>query len=507
MSDRPFDLLVIGGGINGAGIACDAAGRGLAVALAEQDDLASATSSASSKLIHGGLRYLEHYEFRLVREALNEREVLLAKAPHLVRPLRFILPHRAGMRPAWMLRLGLLLYDHLGRRVSLPGSRGVDLARDPVGAPLRAEFDKGFSYYDCRVDDARLVVLNAVQAAEKGARVLTRHRLVRAARRDGLWQADLADRRDGGARTVLARALVNATGPWVAVTLDGALARPAGRKVRLIKGSHILVPRLYEGEHAYILQHGDGRVVFVLPYEDAYSLIGTTDVPFDGDPAAAKIEAAEIDYLCATVADYFRREVKPADVVWSYAGVRPLHDDEAEDDPSALSRDYALELEAEAGQAPLLSVYGGKVTTYRRLAEEALEQLAPHLPAMGPAWTRKAALPGGEFTGGTGALAEELGRSYPGIERTYLEALARRHGTRARLVLGDAKTDADLGADFGAGLRAREIDYLCAAEWAESADDILWRRSKIGLRLDASGRRALEAYLAGDSVPRATTTS
>lgn len=490
---------MIGGGVNGAGIAADAAGRGLAVVLAEQDDLAGATSSASSKLVHGGLRYLEHYEFRLVREALSEREVLLAKAPHIIWPLKFVLPHRSGMRPAWMLRAGLFLYDHLGRRTRLGKSAAVDLARGALGEPLDASLKRGFAYYDCWVDDARLVVSNAMQAAQNGARILTRHRLLEATRQEGGWQARLLDRREDRVITVGARALVNATGPWVEATLDRTPRIPNRRKVRLVKGSHIVVPRLYAGDHAYILQHDDGRIVFVLPYEGAYSLIGTTDIAFDGDPATATITADEIAYLTAAVGRYFKTEVRPADVVWSYAGVRPLHDDEA-DDPSAVTRDYVLDLDAADDAAPLLSIYGGKITTYRRLAEQAVDHLAPFFPGMGPSWTETAALPGGDFANGDfSSLVSGLAARYPGLAPDYLAGLARRHGSLAAAVLGDARAVADLGTDFGGGLYSREVDYLRANEWALTADDVLWRRTKCGLHMDAAARAMVAEYLGIDS--------
>jgi len=495
--ETALDLLVVGGGINGAGIACDAAGRGLSVALVEQDDLAAATSSASSKLIHGGLRYLEQFEFRLVREALAEREVLLGKAPHIIRPLRFVLPRRRDMRPAWMLRLGLFLYDHLARRDRLPGSCGLDLGRDPAGAPLKPEFRRGFAYYDCRVDDARLVVLNAMQAAEKGARVLTRHRLVRARRSDGVWRAEVEDRRTNATLTLAARALVNAAGPWVDHVLSDVLGLAVGRHVRLVKGSHIVVPKLHDGDDAYILQHRDGRVTFVLPYEGGYSLIGTTDLGFDGDPAGVAPSAEEVAYLVEAVHHYFRAPVDLTDVVWSYAGVRPLYDDR-EADLSAVTRDYVLDLDGDRARPPALSVFGGKITTYRRLAEEALELLAPFFPGLGPAWTAGSTLPGGDLpVGGLDALVAALAGSYPRLPADYLSALARRHGTLAGAVLADARTEADLGRDFGAGLRAREIDYMRSNEWAKTAADVLWRRSKCGLHMAPEARAAVEAYLAG----------
>ena len=491
-----IDLLIVGGGINGAGIACDAAGRGLSVLLCEQDDLAAATSSASSKLIHGGLRYLEHFAFRLVREALIEREVLLGKAPHIIRPLRFVLPHNRSMRPAGIISLGLFLYDHLGPHPRLPNSHAIDLASTVEGAPLAGSFVKGFVYPDCQVDDARLVVLNAMAAAAKGAGVCTRTRFLGARRTDGLWQARLLERGSGSGSEyeVRARALVNAAGPWVQEVAGGVLGGGNGHRVRLVKGSHLVVPRLYEGDHAYILQSPDRRVVFVIPYEERFSLIGTTDVPV-GNPGQVRMDAAEAGYLCDVVNAYFKTPLAPADAVWSFAGVRPLFDDEA-GNPSAVSRDYVLDLEAGTGEAPLLSVFGGKITVYRRLAEHALDQLRPHLPAMGPAWTADYPLPGGDLPGGDfDAHVGRLATAYPALDPATLRRLAKRHGSRAADVLGDAKLMADLGTAFGGGLFAREVDYLMAHEWASSADDILWRRTKAGLHVTHNQHRALAEYV------------
>ncbi len=501
--DQVFDVLIVGGGINGAGIACDAAGRGLSVLLCEQGDLGQATSSASSKLIHGGLRYLEYYEFRLVREALAEREVLLAKAPHIIRPLRFVLPLGEGMRPAWLVRLGLFLYDHIGPHPNLPNSRSVDLTSDPFGAPLRPHLKKGFAYSDCWVDDARLVVLNAIGAAQRGATILPRTKLAAARRTDGLWEARLEDRQSGETHTVHARTMVNATGPWVQLLrrqILGTGGDSAGTKVRLVKGSHIVVPRLHEGDHAYILQNPDRRVVFVLPFENRFSLIGTTEVPFHGDPGSAGMDAEEVSYLCAAVGAYFARPVVPADSVWSFTGVRPLIGDEAED-PSALTRDYTLELDTAIGGAPLLSVIGGKITTYRRLAEQALARLNPYLSGMGRPWTARAALPGGDMAGGDmaggglDALVRDLASTYFALDTSYLHALARRHGSLCAAVLGDARKAADLGPDFGAGLYGREVDYLVRREWARTAEDVLWRRTKCGLQMSQAARRAVGEYM------------
>jgi glycerol-3-phosphate dehydrogenase len=497
LPDGPVDLLVIGGGINGAGIARDAAGRGLKVVLAERDDLASATSSASTKLVHGGLRYLEHYEFRLVREALAEREVLLALAPHIVRPLTFVMPHVPALRPAWLIRAGLFLYDHLGGRRRLPASRGLDLDRDPAGRPLKPEITRGFAYADCWVDDARLVVLNALDAAARGATILTRTACVGARRDGGLWRATLADS-SGTRREIAARAVVNATGPWVREVVTGTLGLPAANAVRLVKGSHIVTRRLFEGEQAYILQNDDRRVVFAIPYEDDFTLIGTTDLAVDASAAAAPaIDAAEIDYLCRAVSRYFRRAVAASDVVWTYSGVRPLYDD-GRTDPSAVTRDYVLDLDRGGdGAAPALSVYGGKITTYRRLAEQVMATLAPFLPAAGASWTATRPLPGGELgTPDFASFLAELERRYPGLPARQLRALARRHGSRAIRLIGEARTPADLGIDFAGGLCAREAEWLIAEEWAREPDDILWRRTKCGLHMSAEERRRFAEWMA-----------
>ncbi len=491
------DLLIVGGGINGAGIACDAAGRGLSVVLCEQGDLAGGTSSASSKLIHGGLRYLEHGEFRLVRESLAEREVLLAKAPHIARPLDFVLPLGPGARPAWMIRLALMVYDRLADHPRLADSRPVFLRRHAAGEPLRKSLRRGFVYSDCWVDDARLVVLNALSAAANGATVLTGTRLVSAWRGDAMWQARLEDTAGGGRRTVRARVLVNAAGPWVGEVRERIRGAGRGRTLRLVKGSHMVVPRLHSGDHAYILQNTDRRVVFVLPYEGRYSLIGTTEVAFDGLPGVVAMEPGEAAYLCDAVNRYFATPISPGDAVWSYSGIRPLLDDDA-GNPSAVSRDYRLDLETADGAAPLLTVHGGKITTYRRLAEQALGRLAPYLPGTSKAWTASAPLPGGDLPGeDLAAYAARLAAERPGLDAAYLGALAGRHGTLAETVLGDAAGEGDLGLDFGGGLRQREVDYLVACEWARTAEDILWRRTKCGLHMDEVARSRLAAYLDG----------
>ncbi len=491
-----YDLLVVGGGINGAGIARDAAGRGLRVLLCEQHDLASHTSSASTKLIHGGLRYLEQREFRLVGKALAEREVLLRTAPHIIWPLRFVLPHQPHLRPAWLIRLGLFLYDHLdfGKRKLLPGSEGVDLRQHPAGAPLVAELAKGFVYSDGWVQDARLVVLNAIDAAGRGAEVLTRTRCESARREGGVWKATLR-LADGSAREVTARALVNAAGPWVGRFLGEAVQLRRPRALRLVKGSHIVVPKLFEHGYAYIFQQPDQRIVFAIPYEGDFTLIGTTDVEYHGDPAEVAIDADETAYLCEAANRYFAKPIAPSDVVWSYSGVRPLLDD-ASGRASEVTRDYLLDLDAGDG-APLLSVFGGKITTYRKLAEEALDRLAPKLGCEAGAWTGEdAPLPGGDIADAdfAGFLAR-FRAEYRWLPDALALRLARAYGTRAARVLGAATSLEGLGEHFGAGLTAAEVDYLVREEWARTAEDILWRRSKLGLRLDAEQRAKLEHHL------------
>lgn len=494
-----YDIAVIGGGINGSGIAADASGRGLSVLLAEKGDLGQGTSSASSKLIHGGLRYLEHYEFRLVREALQEREVLLAKAPHIIWPLRFVLPHVPAMRSKAMLQLGLFIYDHLATRKAIPSSRRIDLSRDPSGAPLKREFSSAFSYWDCWVDDARLVVLNARAAAAKGATILTRADVRQALVRDGLWQ--LAIDTQAGRQTILARVLVNAAGPWAGqLGTRFALATEremAGGSLRLVKGSHIVVARPWSGEHAYLLQSSDGRVVFALPFEERFTLIGTTDVPFVGDPGDAAITPDEERYLLDAANRFLKRGLASSDVVWRYAGVRPLYDD-ASENPSTVTRDYHLRLTVARHRPALLTVLGGKLTTYRRLAEAALERLAPHLPPHGPAWTRNSQLPGAALgPGGTEALLAGLARLAPQLDRAYLARLVRRYGSEAPDVLGDARAPTDLGFRIGAVLSEREVVHLRRHEWAASADDVLWRRTKAGLHLDAGERASASELIAG----------
>jgi glycerol-3-phosphate dehydrogenase len=478
------DLLVVGGGINGAGIARDAAGRGLSVLLCEQDDLASHTSSASTKLIHGGLRYLEYREFGLVRKALQERETLLRAAPHIIWPLRFVMPYVPNLRPAWMIRAGLYLYDHLARRELLPGSRGVDLRRHPAGAPLVDSIRRGFVYSDGWVDDARLVVLNALDAHERGARILTRTRLARATRVDGEWRAQLV-REERSTLHVRARALANAAGPWVGELLRDALGHGANQGVRLVKGSHIVTPRLFQHDHAYIFQNPDKRIIFAIPYEHEYTLIGTTDIEYTGDPAKVTIDADEIQYLCDSINRYFKQQISAADVAWTYSGVRPLLEDENADDPSAVTRDYRLELDTQSDEAPLLSVFGGKITTYRKLAEEAVDALAQALQRSNPAWTAGAPLPGGEIAHADfGRFATEFEQQHPWLPADLARRYARAYGTRASRVIGTATSLAELGHAFAPGLYEAELRYLREAEWACTAQDVLWRRTKRGLHVE-----------------------
>ena len=490
-----FDLLVVGGGINGVGIARDAVGRGLRVLLCEKDDLGSATSSASSKLIHGGLRYLETYEFRLVRESLAEREVLLRLVPHIAWPLRFVLPHNKLLRPTWMIRTGLFLYDNLAGRSRLPGSKKLDLKHGPQGAPLKADFITGFEYSDCWVEDSRLVVLNAMDAAARGAAILPRWTCVSARPDNGNWRALLRSAQ-GETREVSARMLVNATGPWVGEFLQHGLGRNAESRLRLVKGSHIVVPKLYDGPHAYILQNVDRRIVFVIPYEQDFTLIGTTDVPFDSDPAVVGIDQTEVAYLCEVVTRYFSSPIRPADVVWTYSGVRPLYNNSAAN-PSAITRDYVFDVTGGSDGTPvLLSIFGGKITTYRRLAEHAMGKLAPFIPGLKPAWTRDAPLPGGDMPGADFDLFfEQFRRRHPWLTDALARRYARTYGTLAERVLSGAKSESELGQHFGAGLYEREVAYLVEHEWALTPEDILWRRSKLGLHVEPDVTDRLSEWL------------
>jgi len=504
------DVLIVGGGINGCGIARDLAGRGWRVVLCEKDDLASHTSSSSTKLIHGGLRYLEYYEFSLVRKALQEREVLLKSAPHIMWPLRFVMPHDPSMRPAWMIRIGLFMYDHLARREVLPGSRSVDLRAHAAGKPLKAQYKRGFIYSDGWVDDARLVVLNALDAKVRGAEILTRTRCVNAQRDAGGWTATLLGT-DGAKRTLRARAVVNAAGPWAESFLRGVAQSAKGealatKSLRLVKGSHIVVPRLFEHDHAYIFQNPDKRIIFAIPYQDEFTLIGTTDIELTGDdPGAARIAQEEVEYLCTQASRYFEKPIAPSDVVWTYSGVRPLLDDDS-GDPSAVTRDYMLESNTTA--APLLSVWGGKITTFRKLAEDAADEVGRMLGQSAqqrPAWTDGAFLAGGDLSSWIGAarrpdddferFVEAVQARHPWLGSHLARRLARAYGARIADLLGDAKAIPDLGCEVAPGLHERELRFLQDNEWAVSAEDVLWRRSKLGLHYTPEQREQVARWL------------
>ncbi|HWT30919.1 MAG TPA: glycerol-3-phosphate dehydrogenase [Propylenella sp.] len=497
MRQAPYDVAVIGGGINGCGIARDAAGRGLSVYLCEKGDLAGATSSASTKLIHGGLRYLEYYEFRLVREALREREVLWRIAPHIIRPLRFVLPHQQGLRPAPLIRLGLFLYDHIGGRKLLPPTRRIDLTEDPAGEPLKPQFRRAFEYSDCWVEDSRLVVLNAMDASARGAIIETRTEMLNADRRAGMWVFTVRDAVTGAARQVKARVLVNAAGPWVAQVTTDRIGLPINAPVRLVKGSHIIVPKIFGHERAYIFQNADRRIVFAIPYERDFTLIGTTDIDYVGDPGEPRITDAEVDYLCAAASEYFEAPIRPGNVVRTYSGVRPLYDDGASE-AKAATRDYVLNVDGADGQPPLLTIFGGKITTYRRLAEAALDKLAPYLAGLAAPWTATEPLPGGDFpVTGLDAEVAALQALCPPCRPDHARRLVHAYGTRARLIVDGVRRDADWGEIFGADLTEREVRYLMEHEWALTADDVLWRRSKLGLRLSREEAHRLDEWMQG----------
>lgn len=494
--DRVYDIFVVGGGINGCGIARDAAGRGYSVALAEMKDFASGTSSGSTKLIHGGLRYLEHYEFRLVREALMEREVLWSMAPHVIWPMRFVLPfQKGGLRPAWLIRLGLFLYDHIGGRKLLPATKTLDMTRDPAGKPLKSLFRKAFEYSDGWVDDARLVVLNARDAANRGATILARTRVASARREGGLWVIETEDTATGARQVLKARMIVNAAGPWVDDVLAGAIGRNDAHNVRLVQGSHIVVRKKFDDPRAYFFQNPDGRIMFAIPYEDDFTLIGTTDRDYKADPRNVKISDEEVTYLCDAVSEYFSEPVRPEDIVWTYSAVRPLYDDGASKAQEA-TRDYVLRLEAEAGQAPLLNIFGGKLTTYRRLGESALEKIAEGIGSKGKKWTAGSSLPGGDFPA-TGYEAEvgELKRRFTFLGDRHARRLVRLYGTSAKRIVGEALSYADMGKCFGHDLYEAEVRWLMAQEWARHAEDVLWRRTKLGLRLTSEEAAGLEDYM------------
>jgi len=489
-----FDIFVIGGGINGASVARDAVGRGFSVMLAEMNDLASGTSSAATKLVHGGLRYLEHYEFRLVHEALAEREVLWANAPHIIKPLRFVLPHHKGLRPAVVLRAGLAMYDYMGGRKLLPPTKTLNLTQDPTGKPLKPGYRTGFEYSDCWVDDARFVALNARDAADRGAVIRTRTKVTSARRENGHWAIELRSA-DGASETVTAKLLVNAAGPWVDHVITGTMGKNGAHNVRLVKGSHIVVKKLYEHDRCYIFQNADGRIIFAIPYEDDFTLIGTTDQDYEGDPKDVKISDEETDYLCAAASEYFAAPVTRDQIVWTYSGVRPLFDDGASAAQEA-TRDYVLKVDGSAGEGAAVNVFGGKLTTSRRLAESVLEKIEGVLGKKGAPWTKVSKLPGGDFEPlAFDAEVRRLGLDYPDMPRGLVRRLMRLYGTKARVVLGDAKTVADLGQHFGADLYAAEVVYLVEHEWAVSAEDVLWRRTKVGLRVGPDEVARLEGYL------------
>ncbi|MEM8748915.1 MAG: glycerol-3-phosphate dehydrogenase [Pseudomonadota bacterium] len=506
--NKHVDIFIIGGGINGVGIARDAAGRGYSVALCEMKDLASGTSNWSSKLVHGGVRYLEHYEFMLVRKALKEREVLWSAAPHIIRPMRFILPHHKALRPAWMLRLGLFLYDYIGGRKLLPATKTVDLANGVYGKPLKAMFKKGFQYSDCQVDDARLVVLNAIAAKDEGAEIAVRTECVSARREGDVWQIETRDDVTGETRTYTANLIVNAAGPWVDAVLGQAFGRNDAHNVRMVQGSHIVVPKLYEHDNCYIFQNADGRIIFAIPYTQDTTLIGTTDKDYEGNPRDAKISREEIDYLCDAASEYFEKPVLPEHIVWTYSGVRPLYDDGASAAQEA-TRDYVFRQEGGKHSdapgdavegAPLINIFGGKITTYRELAERMMDKIEDNLGQKGRPWTASKPLPGGDFPAqGFDRFVDRTAKQYPFIDRTTLERLCHAYGTRITMVLGAATAMEQLGTDFGAGLTEAEVRYLMTNEWARTAEDIVWRRSKLGLVMSDEQIAALDAWLSEEA--------
>jgi len=495
MQPNIIDICVIGGGINGVGVAADAAGRGLSVTLCEKDDLASHTSSESSKLIHGGIRYLEQYEFKLVREALREREILLRNAPHLVHPLQFVLPYDNHLRPAWMIRIGLLMYDYLAKRKQLGASQKINLRTDPRGLELQEQFSMGFTYMDCRTDDARLVVTNAILAREKGAHILTRTRCVHARRINNYWEITLIDEKTNQTFNIYAKAIVNAGGPWVSHILQDVTHTAAKSQVKLVKGSHFTVPKLYPGAHAFILQHPDKRVIFTIPYQGDFTLIGTTDIVFNADPNQVEISEAEIDYLLKMLAYYFKNPPTKEDINWTYSGVRALYNDEALK-PSEITREYHLELTAMDEQSPILSIFGGKLTTYRTLAEHVLEKLMPYFPHMKKSWTANAVLPGGDLRGvAFPEFVMQLKQQYAFLPANMLVRYAQSYGSLSHQILQNIQHVSDLGQHFGAHLYSKEVDYLIQNEWAKTTEDIIWRRSKLGLFLQPEEIINLNTYL------------
>ncbi len=492
--DCDYDLVVIGGGINGAGIARDASGRGLSVMLCEKDDLAQHTSSASTKLIHGGLRYLEHYDFLLVRHALQEREVLLDAAPHIIWPLRFILPHHHALRPRWLIRLGLFLYDYIGGRKKLPRSHSVNLKTHPSGQSLKPQFTHGFEYSDCWVQDARLVVLNAMDAAARGCEVRVRTEVTDLVRDQGYWTVHLRNNNTQQRSSVTARVVVNASGPWVVKTLALDEAHDSRYSTRLVKGSHVVVPKLFDHPYTYIFQNADNRIIFAVPYEQHYTLLGTTDMEVDDEPGAVSIDQSEIDYICNSASEYFAKDVRPEEVVWTYSGVRPLYDDDSSN-ASKVTRDYKLDLDTRK-EAPVLSVYGGKITTYRKLADDAMKLLAAHLPITTDDWTRHEPLPGGDMPDADfDAYLDSAKAQYPWMDSSVLLDYVRNYGTKVNVLLKGRSSTEQLGLLFGTQLYQAEVDYLVEHEWAQTVDDIVWRRSKKGLGMSDSDLASIQEYL------------
>ncbi|MFK7901481.1 MAG: glycerol-3-phosphate dehydrogenase [Nitratireductor sp.] len=492
---KVYDIFVIGGGINGCGIARDAAGRGYSVHLVEMNDLGSGTSSWSSKLIHGGFRYLEHYEFRLVREALSEREVLLKMAPHIIWPMRFILPHHKGMRPAWLLRLGLFLYDHIGTRVLLPASSMIDLANSKVGKPLKSMFSKGFEYSDCWVNDVRLVILNAMDAAERGAKIETHTQCISAHREEDHWSIVTRNNETGVEKTSKAKLIVNAAGPWVDKVLGSAFGSNQANNVRLVQGSHIVVPKLFDHDQAYIFQNSDGRIIFVLPYEQDYTLIGTTDQDYEGDPKDVKITPEEVSYLCEAASEYFVKPISPQSIVWSYSGVRPLFDDGATAAQEA-TRDYVIREDGHGNSPRAFNIFGGKITTYRKLSETMLSKIENVLGAQKAAWTKGSTLPGGEFeVSGFSDLLSKVRTKNSFLSTSQSERLVRSYGSKAFEILESVNSSTDMGEEFGHGLTEVEVKYLINNEWAQTADDVLWRRSKLGIRFSKKQQAHLEDFM------------
>ena len=489
---KTYDLFIIGGGINGVGIARDATGRGLTAYVCEQGDLAGQTSSRTTKLIHGGLRYLEYYDFRLVREALLERERVMAVAPHIVEPVRFVIPHKKGIRPAWMVRIGMFLYDHLAKRRWLPGSETIHMKQSSIGDALQDWLDLAFVYSDCRTDDARLVVLNAIDARERGAEIHTHTRFISAKKEGNEWVATVENAKTGEQEDIRAKGIINTAGPWVSEVLKDRLHIKTDKDVRLVQGSHIVVKKMYEGEHAFFFQNPDGRLIFAIPYQDVFTLIGTTDVPYTGDPAAVEISGDEIDYMCKCMNDYFKKPISKEDVVWAFSGVRPLYDDAAKN-AAAVTRDYVLDLESKPGEPILLSVFGGKITTFRRLSEHVFEKLEPLIPGLKPSWTTGAPLPGGDMPDVDFSWFLKNARErWPFLSDFTVRRMAHSYGTRMERFLKDAKSMDELGQNFGADLTKAEVDYLVEQEWAETAEDILWRRSKIGLHVESADKTSEE---------------